>query len=154
MKDLMPLVHTRIKTFGEFFDLCDFFFVNQLRYTTELFTIKSLPHEQLAQILQGIIWRSEELESWNRDAMFQASKDVAKIFGVNHKKIIMPLLFASIMGKKQGPPFFDSIAILGKDRARARLLGAIEFLGGVSNKKLAKLKKAWDNNDCQAVIEK
>ena len=30
LKKLMPLVHTRIKTFAEFFELCDFLFINHL----------------------------------------------------------------------------------------------------------------------------
>lgn len=152
MKKLMPLVHTRIKTFGDFFDLCDFFFINHLRYSMELFAIKKLEPTQAAMILQGIVWRAEELENWGKDAIYQASQEVAKIFGINHKKVLMPLLFASIMGKKQGPPFFDSIAILGKDRSRARILGAIEFLGGISNKKIALLKKGWDAQDCNDLV--
>jgi glutamyl-tRNA synthetase len=56
----------------------------------------------------------------------------------------MPLLFASIMGKKQGLPLFDSASLLGKDRVRARLLQAIEFLGGVSSKKVEQLKSAYE----------
>jgi glutamyl-tRNA synthetase len=65
----------------------------------------------------------------------------------------MPILFASIMGKLQGPPLFDSVAILGKDRARARFLKTIEFLGGISNKKMDALKKGWDHKDCKGLIE-
>ena len=56
----------------------------------------------------------------------------------------MPILFAVITGKHQGPPLFDSIAILGKDLTRARILKGMEFLGGISNKKMAALKKKWD----------
>ena len=66
----------------------------------------------------------------------------------------MPLLFASIMGKVQGPPLFDSVAILGKDRTRARLLKAIEFLGGISNKRAHVLKKAWEDRQGHALMAK
>ena len=65
----------------------------------------------------------------------------------------MPLLFASLMGKLQGPPLFDSAGILGKDRIRARLLKSIEFLGGISNKKNDLLKKAWQNKDATHLME-
>lgn len=41
------------------------------------------------------------------------------------------------------PPLFDSVELLGKDRTRARMLQAIEFLGGISNKNLSALTKAW-----------
>lgn len=153
MRRLIPLVHSRIKTFAEFFELCDFFFINNLKYTTELFSIRDIGPENVAQLIQGIVWRLDELENWGSEGINQASRDVAEMFGVNHKKVIMPILFASIMGKLQGPPLFDSVGILGKDRARARFLKTIEFLGGISNKKGDALKKAWDRKDCKGIIE-
>ena len=29
----------------------------------------------------------------------------------------------------------------------------IEFLGGISNKKMSHLKKCWDNKDCKELVE-
>lgn len=144
MEQLMPLCHARIRTFGDFMHLFDFFFINNLPYTESLFEIKGIENEQKCSILQAIIWRLDELENWGSSGMNQASREVAERFSVNHKKVVMPLLFASLMGKTQGPPLFDSVGILGKDRTRARLLKSIEFLGGISNKKMQSLKKAWD----------
>ena len=59
----------------------------------------------------------------------------------------MPLLFVTLTGKKHGPPLYDSVALLGKDRARARILNAIQFLGGLSNKKIAHLKELWEKKE-------
>ncbi|MCH1430665.1 MAG: glutamate--tRNA ligase [Chlamydiales bacterium] len=143
---LMPLCHSRIKTFGDFFDLCHFFFVNELNYDPKNLQPKSLTPEQSAFILQVFIWHMETKDIWDKDALFEASKIVASFFSVNHKKVIIPILFVALTGRTQGPPLFDSAQILGKDRTRARLLNAMECLGGVSNKKMAKLKKAWDQN--------
>jgi glutamyl-tRNA synthetase len=153
MQILMPLIHTRIKTFGDFIDLCDFFFINHLRYTPELFAIKGMTPEQVCYILQAMIWHMDANENWGSSGVNQASRDVAEIFGVNHKKVVMPILFGSLMGKHQGPPLFDSAAILGKDRVRARLLRSIEFLGGISNKKGDALRKAWDKRDAKALMQ-
>lgn len=154
MQKLMPLCHSRLKTFGDFMYLFDFLFINHLRYQDSLFEVKDLSKEQCAFLLQSIIWRLDELENWGSTGMNQASREVAEIFGINHKKVIMPLLFASLMGKKDGPPLFDSVGILGKDRTRARLLNAIEFLGGISNKKVHALKKGWDARLCQGLMVK
>lgn len=153
MQKLMPLCHSRIKTFGDFMDLCDFFFINNLKYTSELFTIKDLPGDQACLVLQAMIWHMDENENWSSSGINQASRDVAEIFGINHKKAIMPLLFVSLMGKLQGPPLFDSAGILGKDRTRARLLKSIEFLGGISNKKMDALKKAWEKKEGKHLVE-
>jgi len=152
MARLMPMVHTRIKTFGDFIDLCGFFFINNMPYTEELFSIKSLEPSTICSLLQAMVWHMELAEDWGKTGIEKASREVAEIFGVNHKKVIMPALFASIMGKRQGPPLFASVDILGKDRTRARLIGAINFLGGLSNKKLATLQKAWNAGDCKELV--
>lgn len=153
MRTLMPLVHTRIKTFGDFMDLCDFFFINHLRYTPELFVNKGYAPEQIAMVLQTLIWSMDAQENWSGSGINQASRDAAEVFGVNHKKVVMPALFASLMGKLQGPPLFDSVTILGKDRTRARLLRSIEFLSGISNKKMDLLKKGWERRDCKELMQ-
>lgn len=153
MNKLMPLAHTRIKTFGDFMELCDFFFVNNLKYTQEMLTPKGLTPEATSMIIQSIIWSLDEQEDWGPTGVNQASRIVAEAFGVNHKKVIMPILFASLMGKLQGPPLFDSAGILGKDRCRARFLRAMEFLGGISNKRLSALQKCWPQKQCAPLLE-
>jgi len=143
MTKLMPLAHSRIKTFPDFFELFDFLFVNELNYTQTLFSEAASSSELSACILQAIVWKLDELESWDAESMHIASKAVAEAFDVNHKKVVMRLLFASLMGKLQGPPLFSSVELLGKDRARVRFLQSIQFLGGISNKLMGKLQKNW-----------
>ena len=52
-------------------------------------------------------------------------------------------MFTAVMGQPVGPPLYESIALLGLDLTRARLLGAMELLGGVSRKKERALEKKW-----------
>jgi glutamyl-tRNA synthetase len=99
-----------------------------------------------------MIWSLDEQEDWSGSGFEKASHKVSDTFGIHHKKIVIPLLFAAIMGKTQGPPLFDSVALLGKDRTRARLLGAIELLGGISNKKIDLLKKGWGKRNCRDLV--
>lgn len=152
MERVMPLVHTRIKTFGEFIEVADFLFINHLNYSKELFEIKGYSPEQASFILQSMIWKMDEQEDWHGSGVNHASRAVAELLEVNHKKVIMPLLFASLMGKSQGLPLFDSAELLGKDRIRARLLNSINFLGGISNKKMDVLKKAWDKKESKSLM--
>jgi len=153
MNKLMPLCHARIKTFGDFMELCEFFFVNNLKYSEAIFTLKNQTFEQSAMVLQTLIWSLDKLEDWTGNGLMQASKMSAESFGINHKKNVMPLLFASITGKTQGPPLFDAVTLLGKDRLRVRLMRSIEFLGGLTNKQTSQLKKAWENGSCAALIK-
>ena len=154
MDRLMPLVHTRLKTFGEFIELCDFLFITHIRLTSALLCPKNLKNEESASILQCMIWSMEEKDNWGKEGFENASRLVAKAFDLNHKKVIMPILFAAITGRHQGPPLFDSVAILGKDLTRARLLKAMEFLGGLSNKKSLTLNKKWKEGLCYELIKK
>jgi glutamyl-tRNA synthetase len=151
MKKLMPLVHTRIKTFSEFMELCDFFFINHLPYTEELLCPGQASKEKSAAMLQCIIWSLDEQENWGRSGIEKASHEVADAFGAHHKKVVIPLLYGAIMGKKFGPPLFDSVELLGKDRARARFLRSIDVLGSISNKKMNDLTKAWTKRECKEI---
>jgi glutamyl-tRNA synthetase len=153
MKKLMPMIHTRIRTFGDFIEQCDFLFINHLTYNLEDLCPKGLLPMHSAAILQTLIWALEEKESFASDALETASHEIAEAFQVNYKKIIIPILFVTIMGKKFGPPLFNSVDILGKDRTRARILSAIEFLGGISNKKMGTLRKLWEAKDCSFFLK-
>lgn len=149
MQRLMPLCHTRIKTFGDFMQLCDFFFINHLVYSDELLCPNQLTKEKCALLLQALIWSMDHQENWKKPGIEIASHEIAEKFGVHHKKAVIPLLYAAITGKRHGLPLFDSVEILGKDRTRARCLSAIQYLGGLSNKKLDALTKAWHAKDCK-----
>lgn len=151
MQKLMGLAHTRIKTFADFMELCQFFFIHHIPLSEENLTPKGISGTKAACLLQAIIWHMEEIEDWGRTGIDAASRKGAELFGVNHKKVVMPILFTALTGKQQGPPLFDSVAILGKDRTRARLLQAIEFLGGISNKKMGELTKGWQQQDCSEI---
>lgn len=152
MESLMPLVHTRIKTFGDFMDLCSFFFVNELHYTEELLCPRKLTPPHSASLLQAMVWHMEENEDWGATGFESASRAIAESFAIHHKKDLIPLLFSTLMGSRTGPPLFESVEILGKDRTRARLLQAITFLGGISNKKMSELQKAWRADTCSTLF--
>ncbi|MDN3505120.1 MAG: glutamate--tRNA ligase [Rhabdochlamydiaceae bacterium] len=151
---LMPLCHTRIKRLSEFMELCGFFFIDIPEYNEQFLCPKGLTPEQTSFILQSFIWNLDNREDWGREGIQQASFEIAELFKVNHKKVIMKILFASVTGKLQGPPFFDSFAILGKSRTRARLLKAIEFLGGLSKKKLTDLLHHYEASTCNELVGK
>ena len=151
MKKLMPLVHTRIKTFGDFIQLCDFFFINDLHLKPEILCPKNCSPELVSCIYQAMIWAMDECEDWSGVGLEKGSHLVAEVFGIVHK-VVMQALFPAIMGKNQGPPLYDSVTLLGKDRTRVRLMHAIETLGGLSNKKVDALKKGWAKKSCKDFI--
>ncbi|MFA5250049.1 MAG: glutamate--tRNA ligase [Parachlamydiales bacterium] len=144
---IMPLAHTRIKTFGDFFDLGDFFFKNHLNYSDQLFPLNRIEKITAAYLVQSLLWSLENKKDFSAKAIEEGSHEIASLFGLDHKKIIMPVLFAALMGKNFGPSLFESAEILGKERVRARFLKTIEFLGGISEKKLKELQEGLTRKD-------
>lgn len=153
MQKLMPLIHQRLRTFSDFVQLCDFFFISDLKLSTDILCPKNISAELAAGILQTMIWSLDEREDWSGGALEKASHEVSECFGVHHKKIIIPILFAAVMGKQMGPPLFDSVTLLGKDLTRVRFMNAIEALGGISGKRTDLLKKGWQQKDCKYLAE-
>ncbi len=152
MKALAQLCHTRMKTFGEFMELCSFFFINHLPYTPALFSFDGIDIGVSALILQAVILSLDKRENWQYGGIEEASKEVAEMFGVVHKKVVIPLLYAAIMGKHQGPSLYHSFELLGKPRCRARLLNAINFLGGISTKRQELLVNRWERGNCREFL--
>ena len=63
MSKLMPLIHTRIKTFGDFMDLCHFFFTNHLSYSEELLCprkLKKRSRQRFCKLLFGL-WMGKKI---------------------------------------------------------------------------------------------
>lgn len=144
MQKIMPLCHERMKTFGDFIQLCDFFFVSDLVYREDLFQPKGIEVKTATWVFQAILWTLDSKINWLAEDVAKASFEVAEKLQLHHKKVIMPLLFAAIMAKENGPSLFKSVEILGKEKSRARFLQAIEFLGGISKKSLSSLRKEWE----------
>jgi len=152
MTKLMPLCHTRIKNFSEFMELVGFLFMTHMPYTHELLCPKGMLPEEVSMLLQTLIWSMDAQEDWGQTGLEKAAHETATAFDINFKKVMIPILFGTLTGKRQGPPLFHSVDLLGKDRVRARLLGAIEFLGGISSKKIDLLQKAWKSKECKALL--
>ncbi len=152
MAKLMPLVHTRIRTFGDFIELCDFFFINDLNVTPQNLIPKDTSPEYVAAIMQMAIWSMDKQEDWTGTGLENAINEIVTLFDVNAKKVVFPCFFVAIMGKLKGPPLFDSVTLLGKDRTRVRLMAAMEVAGGLSGKRVAQLTKCWEKQDCKGFI--
>lgn len=153
LKKLIPLAHSRIKRLGDFFDLFDFLFINDISYKEELLCPKKLPQKKAATILQLFLLLLDDMSSWKKELIEEHAKKLGTIFDLNYKKVIIPILFASIMGKRFGPPLFASLEILGRAKSRNRFLKAIEFLGGISKKDMKVIKKCLERGEFSPLKE-
>ena len=128
---LVPLMHSRMETLGDFLPKCAFFFARQVECSPEDLVPKKREAQEAVQVLQTVLWAMEGALPWGRDAVEQAIHKVAAFWDWPIREVTGPL-FVAIMGQKVGPPLFESIALLGLDLSRTRLLDAMNVLGGLS----------------------
>ena len=142
---IIPLMQPRMDTFGDFMVRCAFFFARQVTFEAQDLVPKKRKPEEVVQVLQTVLWSLEELDSWERNLVESAIRRAAEFWGWPIRDITSPL-FTAVMGQRVGPPLYESAALLGIDLTRARLLQAIEALGGISKKKAARLEKEWKSS--------
>ncbi len=142
IEQFAPMLKERASTLSDVVPMAAFFFAGMLPLTPEQLEHKKLSPEELARMLQFIIWRLEALRTWNKDAIFAECKRLATELGIKLGDFMMPI-FISIAGTSQTMSVVDSMEILGPDMSRARLRHALAVLGGVSKKQLKKLEKEY-----------
>ncbi|MEE3043090.1 MAG: glutamate--tRNA ligase [Candidatus Latescibacterota bacterium] len=139
---MVPLMQSRMETLGDFIPRCAFFFASDVDPAVEDLVPKKRAAEEVAQILQTVVWSLEAVDPWESTGVEAAVRSVADYWDWPVRDVTRPL-YAAIMGQPVGPPLFESIALLGTDISRVRLQKGVDLLGGVSKKKARSLEKAW-----------
>ena len=67
-------------------------------------------------------------EAWDKDNVEAAIRAVEGTLETKLRKFV-PVLYVAVMGRPQGIPLFDSIALLGRERTLARLRAARARVG-------------------------
>lgn len=142
---IIPLMQPRMETLGDFLPTCSFFFARQVSPRPEDLVPKGREPDAVVEVLQTAVWALEEAVPWGRDAVEAAIARVSAFWDWPVRDVTGPM-FAAVMGQPVGPPLYESAALLGSDLTRARLLSAVELLGGLSKKKASKLEKSWRSN--------
>ena len=139
---LVPLMQPRMESLGDFLPRCAFLFARRVEPRREDLVPKKRTPEETAEALQCVVWALEEVTPWGRDGVEAALKGVAAAREWPIRDLTRPL-YAALMGQPVGPPLYESMALLDIDLTRARVLEAIEVLGGLSKKRTRRLEKDW-----------
>ncbi len=119
LRSIAPLVQTRIDTLGQFGDLADFFFRDEVMPSQEMFLPKKrtleetlgFAAEQLV-VLEACDWTVETLDLKLRDLGTANEWSVKENF---------MLLRAILTGKTTSPPLLESLVVFGKARSLDRV---------------------------------
>lgn len=118
-----PLIQERIATLGEIPPLVAFFFLQSPSYDEAAFD-KVLATDPLGQaMLRAADERFADVE-WTSDTLHAATMEMGEALGLTLRKAQAPIRCA-VTGSLVGPPLFESLTLLGRDRVSQRLRDAI-----------------------------
>lgn len=122
-----PLIQERIKTLRDAIEVADFFFVEDLAPypAEELIPQKGDASMALKSLERGRV--TLEVAAFTHDALDAALRAAATELGVKAGQMFQPIRVA-VCGRKNAPPLFETLEVLGRDACLKRIDRAIELL--------------------------
>jgi len=127
MLQITPLVQERIKLLRDVLTVADFFFVDQL---TPYDTAELIPQKgDAAMALKALQKGSDVLTTaeFTHDALEQTLRAAAVALGIKTGQMFQPIRVA-VCGRKNAPPLFATLEVLGRDTSLTRIDQAIRKL--------------------------
>jgi glutamyl-tRNA synthetase len=119
-----PLVQERVATLGEIPDMVEFFFLDEPRLDEVSFA-KVIGNDPVGRsVLERAIESFERLDDWAAPTLHEATIEVGEAAGLNLRKAQAPIRCA-VTGSLVGPPLFESLEFLGRDKTLGRLRAAL-----------------------------
>ncbi|MGA2084471.1 MAG: glutamate--tRNA ligase [Terracidiphilus sp.] len=115
-----PLIRERIKLLGEAPAAADFFFVNEL---APYDPAELIPQKGDAAMARRVLEYALEVlptVNFDHDSLDQALRAAASRLGVKAGTMFQPIRVA-VCGRKNAPPLFETMAVLGRDVCLARI---------------------------------
>ncbi|MEX1009488.1 MAG: glutamate--tRNA ligase [Acidimicrobiia bacterium] len=125
-RQALAIGQERATTTVQLVEQMDFLFIDEHEFAIDPDSwAKVEPTERVREVLDAVVGQVERCE-WTVEAL-----DLREIIdGLGLKaRTVMPALYAAVEGRAQGLPLFDSIWLLGRERALHRLRAARARLG-------------------------
>jgi glutamyl-tRNA synthetase len=127
MQAITPLIRERIKLLRDVLTAADFFFVDQL---PSYDPAELIPQKGDAAMALKVLSRAREVLSqteFKHDPLDQALRAAAQEVGVKAGQMFQPVRVA-VCGRKNAPPLFETLEVLGRETTLKRIDQAIEKL--------------------------
>jgi glutamyl-tRNA synthetase len=124
---VLQLDQERMKTLADAAELISFFFRETLHYPSEWLIGKGLDAAQSLNGLERAYRLLSDLPSWDPQAMEDPMRALADELGVKIGALFMSVRVA-VTGRKETPPLFETMGVLGRERSLARLQDGISRL--------------------------
>ncbi len=121
---LVPLIQERVARLDEVPAMVDFFFLDAPAHDEAAFD-QAVRRDPLGRaVLEAAAGAYGALEGFSAEALHATTLELAASLGLSLRKAQAPIRCA-VTGRLVGPPLFESMALLGRERTRARLAAAL-----------------------------
>jgi glutamyl-tRNA synthetase len=127
MLAITPLIRERIRLLRDVLTAADFFFVDQL---PPYDPAELIPQKGDNAMALKVLTRAREIlaqTAFKHDPLDQTLRAAAQQMGVKAGQMFQPIRVA-VCGRKNAPPLFETLAVLGKETTLERVEQAIEKL--------------------------
>ena len=127
LQAVTPLIRERIKLLRDAVTAADFFFLPQL---APYDPAELIPQKGDAALARRVLETAQQVlatTSFDHDSLDQALRAAASRLGVKAGPMFQPIRVA-VCGRKNAPPLFETMAVLGRDVCLARIRQAEESL--------------------------
>ena len=125
MLRITPLIRERIKLLRDVLTAADFFFVEQL---PPYDPAELVPQKGDAAMAAKVLQRAKEVLAnveFKHDPLDQALRAAAQELGIKAGQMFQPIRVA-VCGRKNAPPLFETLEVLGQETTLARIEQAIQ----------------------------
>jgi glutamyl-tRNA synthetase len=124
MRNITPLIRERIKLLRDVLTIADFFFVTDL---PPYDPAELVPQKGDAAMARKVLEKSREALSntdFRHHSLEHALRAAAQELGIKAGQMFQPIRVA-VCGRKNAPPLFETLAVLGRDTTLRRIKQAI-----------------------------
>ena len=125
IKAIVTAIGDRLKTLTQIIDYAGAFFVDELEYD-EKAVQKRLRQDYVPQMLEDLKGIFQATEPFDEAKLEEVIRDYSEKTGLSGSKIIHPLRVA-LTGKPVGPGIFETVVLVGRERAIQRLDKGVEL---------------------------
>jgi glutamyl-tRNA synthetase len=122
--EVAPLLRERVSTLSDVASLIEFLFGKEApEYERDQLTEQVGGDRSLAlHVVDAALLALDAIDAagWNRDHIEGAIRSLDEKLGMKLRKFV-PVLYVAAMGRPRGIPLFESLELLGRDRALGRL---------------------------------
>jgi len=127
MLRITPLIRERMKLLRDVLTVADFFFVDQL---SPYDPAELIPQKGDAVLAAKVLKRAKEILAtveFKHDPLDQALRAAAQELGIKAGQMFQPVRVA-VCGRKNAPPLFETLEVLGREATLVRIGQAIKML--------------------------